>query len=100
MGWQQELPIGKINYQIRFEPQTSELPVHPQPIILRLLSHYLVSLIPDKGLPELCETAKRISEFYTALPATIEPPRLSYGEVRTAKQEKSIERPRFSIPEE
>jgi hypothetical protein len=53
-------------------PQTSEDPIDIQPVLLRILCHLFVDQIPDRGLPEVCESLRAHREFYLSPVETVE----------------------------
>ena len=69
-------------------------------MVLRLACHVLADQIPDEGLPELCETANELLEFYTRRALKKAGP-LLVGERTPAVGNvvKTFERPVFSIDE-
>jgi hypothetical protein len=46
-------------------PTSSKGAEYPAEVLLRIVCHALVDRIPDAGLPELCETANELLEFYS-----------------------------------
>lgn len=69
-------------------------------VLMRALCHYLLTKIPDDGLPEICRSIVDTYEYYT------QPPRLLKGyevhklQAVKAKAGRTYERPSFPIAEE
>lgn len=100
LGFAPEI-AGRKSFHALSVPTSARNPECPAHLFLRMVCHVLADQIPDEGLPELCETAKDILEFYTqrelkadswALPGERSP--IASTVVGT------FERPAFSIQEE
>lgn len=74
---------------------TGKVPTVP---LVRLLCHLLVDHIPDRGVPELCESLGGMYEFYAIAPE--HPPLLPRQQRITGVRGRSYERPEFHIEEE
>lgn len=85
---------------VRFQkPETSEEPIDIQGVLLRVLCHFFVDQIPDRGLPDVCESLNEFREFYllpaVAVPALPEPE----GEL-SLRLRPSQMRPEFRLEDE
>jgi hypothetical protein len=67
-------------------------------LILRLLCHFMVDHLPDKGLPEACESLREFCAYYDSLQPEL--PRINQSRGIPAQCGERFERPQFSIDEE
>ena len=99
LGWEQLLPGARVAHEIRFHLQeTAARPEYSRLLLSRLLCHYLINRIPDKGIPELFESVGRIYRFYSTAPRTL-PPSLPMSKV-AGKIGRLSKRPDFHVDEE
>ena len=69
-------------------------------LMLRFACFYLVSIMPDEGIPELYETLSEMHEFYNTRIQEDKPLLLPQPKKIQATIGKSIVRPEFSIESE
>lgn len=77
--------------------QNSEDPTDIQPVVLRALCYLLVDHIPDRGLPEVCESLHEFREFYLSPVETVQ--RLPEPELKLRLGPSQI-RPEFTLDDE
>jgi hypothetical protein len=76
----------------------------PPVALARYLCHLLIDRLPDRAVPELCESMARMFDFYRDLPAQLPPPALQGLAVprraRPTRPTTPRERPAFNIGDE
>lgn len=101
LGWQQDVTGARFLHTVSIPAYqaTAKRPVWSEDLQIRLLCHVLINRIPDKGLPELCESLGRMYEFYNT-PNLNELPALPERRQIRGKIGRAYERPGFSIADE
>jgi hypothetical protein len=79
-------------------PETALEPENNEAMRWRFVCHYLVDLLPDDALPELCDRIKDIFEFYTPVNPSV--PSLPSTQRVRARIGEAYERPAFHVAEE
>lgn len=85
-------------HYVRLDPQTAEDIPRLENVIARALCHFLLNHLPDRGLPEACESIARMVDFYSPAPShTLS----AQGQRAEPVQVSSVyERPEFHVAEE
>ena len=76
---------------------TSGDPIDARPVALRVLCHLYVDQLPDRGLPDVCESLHELREFYLSPVETVQ--RLPEPELKLRLGPSQI-RPEFSLDDE
>lgn len=71
MLWGRHVGGTQVVHGVRF-PQTFENLIDIQPALLRVLCYLLVDQIPDRGLPDVCESLHEFQEFYLSPVETVQ----------------------------
>jgi hypothetical protein len=91
---------GRKSFHASSAPTSAGNPECPGHLVLRLACHVLADQIPDEGLPEFCETANELFEFYTQRALKKASPLLVGGRTPVVGNVvRTFERPVFSIEE-
>lgn len=100
LQWHETTDAGRFDHVVSFRPhlETEGQWRVPRTFLPRILCHVIVNRLPDKGLPELCETLGQMFEFYAARQPTVE--RLTHEEPTNAYVVANEERPAFFVAEE
>lgn len=86
----------RLVHEIRFHPDETVGGVQgPCYAFARILCHLLVNQIPDRGIPELCESVLGMYHFYSTQGE--QPPLLPLTETITARRGRTYERPEFHL---
>lgn len=100
LGWQQEVSGGNIRHTISVSaPATSIEAESRESLRYRIICHYLVNLVSDKGLPEACESIAEICRFYSSRNSTSPAQFLHSAGTRVRLGDK-YDRPAFQATEE
>lgn len=95
--WHETTDAGRLEHYISFRPhlETEGFAYLPPTLLARLVCHAIISKIPDKGLPELCESLGHMIEFYGARQPTV--PRVISHQPLTARFVGNEIRPAFFL---
>lgn len=99
--WYHETPDALFTHTVSLRPyleKTADEPDMPEFVLARIICHRLLDFIPDRALPELCESMKNIFEFY--VPPTSRQSSLQSKTRMRARLGKGYVRPEFHIAEE
>lgn len=100
LSWKQEVSGGDISHIITLRiPETAQDIASLEKLRYRLFCHYLINLISDEGLPELCESLSEMFQFYST-PNKNVAPALPPAEGIRVKSGEKYERPTFQLAQE
>ena len=101
LGWQQDVTGARFLHAISIPSYqgTAKRHAHTENLHLRMLCHMLINRMPERGLPELCESLGSMYEFYMA-PIENQVPALPERRQLKGKIRRAYERPEFSIADE
>jgi hypothetical protein len=80
-----------------FVRTTTGLPQYDRSVFLRAMCHYLLTKLPDDGLPDVCRSLVEAYEYYLQPPKIL---RMPEHQAVKAKPGRIYERPPFPIAEE
>jgi hypothetical protein len=81
--------------------RTSAFPVqYDRSIFVRALCHYLLTRLPDDGLPDVCRSIVDAYEYYAQPPRALNSYEVHKLQPIKAKAGRTYERPSFPIAEE
>jgi hypothetical protein len=76
---------------------TTSLPQYDRSVVLRALCHYLLTKLPEDGLPDVCRSIVEAYEYYLQPPRIL---RMPEHQAVKAKSGRTYQRPSFPIAEE
>jgi hypothetical protein len=76
---------------------TTGLPQYDKSVFLRAMCHYLLTKLPDEGLPDVCRSIVEAYEYCLQPPKIL---RMPDHQTVKAKAGRTYERPSFPIAEE
>lgn len=99
LKWHGETGTGQYEHTMIVRTATCP-PQMDRSVFMRAVCHYLLSKLPDDGLPDVCRSIADAFEYYAQTPKALSGYNLQKLQPIKAKPGRTYERPPFPIAEE
>lgn len=99
LQWSGETSTGDFQHTMVVRT-TACPPQYDRAVFVRALCHYLLTKLPDEGLPDVCRSLVDAYEYYFQFPKALKTYEVQRFQPVKAKAGRTYERPAFPISEE